>query len=45
VDDASKALDRAEGRLRTALKQLGGLVGASDVLTIVEELATDAQES
>jgi N-acetylmuramic acid 6-phosphate etherase len=44
LDEATKALERAEGRLRTALKNLGGRVGASDVLTIAEELTSDVRD-
>jgi N-acetylmuramic acid 6-phosphate etherase len=41
LDEASKALDQADGRLRTALKNLGGRIGATDVPTIAEELTSD----
>lgn len=43
-DDATDALDRAGGRLRTALKHLGSHAGAPDVLTIDEELSPDVQD-
>jgi N-acetylmuramic acid 6-phosphate etherase len=43
-DDATRALDQADGRLRTALKNLGNQTGATDVLTIDEELSSDAQD-
>ena len=45
LDEASGALDRAEGHLRTALKDIGrretgAELSASDVLTIAEELTS-----
>jgi N-acetylmuramic acid 6-phosphate etherase len=44
LEAATRALDQADGRLRTALKHLGGNTGATDVLTIDEELSSDVQD-
>ena len=43
-DEAKRALDQADGRLRTALKHLGSHAGASDVLTINEKLSSDVPD-
>jgi hypothetical protein len=43
VEEATSALDRAGGRLRTALKDLGGRAGTTDALAIDEELSADVQ--
>jgi len=41
VEEATTALDRAGGRLRTALKDLGGRGGTTDGVTIGEEFSPD----
>jgi N-acetylmuramic acid 6-phosphate etherase len=44
LDEATRALAQADGRLRTALKHLGRHAGAADILTIDEELSSDVQD-
>ena len=41
IEDATRALNQADGRLRAALKQLGAHLGASNVLTAAEKIAPD----
>jgi N-acetylmuramic acid 6-phosphate etherase len=41
LEQATTTLDRAGGRLRTALRHLGSPASTADVLTIDEELSTD----
>ena len=43
-DEATRALDQADGRLRTALRYLGSHAGATDVLTVDEELSSNVQD-
>jgi hypothetical protein len=44
VEEATSALDRAGGRLRTALKDLGSRAGSTDVLPIDDEVSPDVQD-
>jgi N-acetylmuramic acid 6-phosphate etherase len=44
LDEATRALEQADGRLRTALKNLGNQTSATDVLTIDEELSSDVRD-
>jgi N-acetylmuramic acid 6-phosphate etherase len=43
-DEAMRALDQADGRLRTALKRLGSHAGTSDAPTIGQELSSEVQD-
>jgi N-acetylmuramic acid 6-phosphate etherase len=43
-DEATRALDQADGRLRTALKHLGTHAGATDVVSVDEELSSEVQD-
>ena len=44
LDEATRALEQADGRLRTALENLGNQTSATDVLTIDEELSSDVRD-
>jgi len=45
VEEATRALDKAAGRLRTALKDLGSRAGTTDDVTIGEEVSPDLQDN